>query len=77
MKVLKLRELRINANLTQTDVAESLNVTQSHYSRWENGTRLPDAKQILQLCDIFDCSPNDLFGFRGVHIVVGEQIRDE
>lgn len=64
MNVLKLKELRIQANLTQFEVSEKMRITQSHYSRWENGNRSPNSKQILELCEVFNCSPNDLFGYK-------------
>lgn len=50
--------------MSQSDVANELNVTQSNYSLWESGKGIPNAKQILQLCRIFNCSPNDLFGYK-------------
>ncbi|MDY0277174.1 MAG: helix-turn-helix transcriptional regulator [Acholeplasma sp.] len=69
MNALKLKELRKRAKMTQYDVAKQVGITQAHYSRWENGLYLPDANQILQLCNIFGCTPNDLFGFHGAHAV--------
>lgn len=76
MKVLKLREYRESLKMSQRDVASAMNITQAYYWKWENGKGLPDAKQILQLCDIFNCSPNDLFGFKGLHSVVVSKTRD-
>lgn len=73
--VLRLREYREMNNMSQRDVSDLINTPQSNYWKWENGKSLPDAKQILQLCEIFNCSPNDLFGFKGVHAVVGESVR--
>lgn len=75
MDELRLKEYRRMAKMTQQEVAEMLNITQSGYSLWELGKRLPDSKQIIKLCEIFKCSPNDLFGFRGVHAVSAEEIR--
>lgn len=66
MQKLKLRDYRKNASMTQKQVAELMNVTQSAYSLWELGKRVPDANQILRLCHIFKCTPNDLFGIPGV-----------
>lgn len=63
MKVLLLKEYRIKSNLTQLDVSKYLDVSQSYYSRLEKGKALADSKQILQLCEVFGCSPNDLFDF--------------
>lgn len=62
MNELRLKEYRKGAKMSQSDVAEALNVTQSNYSLLETGKSLPNAKQILQLCGIFKCTPNDLFG---------------
>lgn len=77
MTVLKLKEFRIKHKLSQIEVSEKMGVTQSCYSLWELGKRLPDAKQIIKLCNVFKCTPNDLFGFKGVHQVVGETLREE
>lgn len=72
MIVLRLKELRLKANLTQNEVAKYLNTTQPHYSRWELGKQVPDANQILQLCEILSCSPNDLFGIHGdLQVAIG------
>lgn len=69
MKVLRLKEYRLNAKMSQRDIAKALDISQPYYWSWENGKNFPDAEQILQLCEIFNCSPNDLFGFKGVHSV--------
>lgn len=61
--------------MTQLDVATALNMTQSGYSLLELGKRKADAHQILQLCEIFNCTPNDLFGIKGVHEIISAEIR--
>ena len=65
MKKLKLKEFRKRANMTQTDVAEAMNISQSYYSRLEKGKTWPNAKQIIKMCNLFSCTPNDLFGVAG------------
>lgn len=67
MSVLKLKQYRESAQMSQRDIAEVLNMTQANYWRLEKGVSIPNAKQILQLCKIFNCTPNDLFGIRGVY----------
>ena len=76
MEYLKLKEFRIKNHLSQREVADLLEMAQPHYCRWEQGKMFPNAKQIVKLCELFKCTPNDLFGFRGVHEVVGQDIRD-
>ncbi len=38
---------------SQEDFAEKLNVSRQAISRWENGTALPDAQNILQISRLF------------------------
>ncbi len=75
MRVLKLKEHRRSLGLSQREMAKKLNISQPYYWSWENGNNFPDAKQILQLCEIFDVTPNDLFGIKGVHRVAIEKTR--
>lgn len=75
MKVLKLKEFREKLNMSQRDVANALQITQAYYWKWENGKGLPNAQQILDLCELFECTPNDLFGIKGVHKVAMEKLR--
>ena len=49
MNGLKLKEYRKSLNLTQKDVDDFMNLTQSAYSLWELGKRVPDANQLLRL----------------------------
>lgn len=67
MTGLKLKEYRQSFNLSQRDIAQLLNITQAYYWKWESGKSIPDAKQILQLCKIFKCTPNDLYGINDLH----------
>lgn len=75
MSELRLKEYRKLNKMSQRDVAYLLQMTQANYWLWESGRSFPNAKQIIKLCEIFKCSPNDLFGFKGVHAVVGESVR--
>ncbi|CCV63766.1 hypothetical protein, phage-related [Alteracholeplasma palmae J233] len=77
MNVLKLVEYRKKANMTQFEVSKVLNVSQSYYSRLEKGKNFPDAQQIIQLCKIFKCTPNDLFGVHGVYEVAFSGLIDK
>lgn len=74
MVALRLKEYRKKFNYTQQDIADKLSMTQANYWLWEKGKSFPNAKQIIQLCNIFKCSPNELFGFKGVHVVSAEEV---
>lgn len=49
-KIIKLRKAN---GWSQEDLAEKLNVSRQAISRWENGTALPDAQNILQISTLF------------------------
>ena len=55
-----IAECRKNANLTQMQLAEKLNITDRAVSKWETGRALPDSSIMLELCDILNISVNDL-----------------
>ena len=45
---------------SQEDFAEKLNVSRQAISRWENGSALPDAQNILQISKLFGVSADYL-----------------
>ena len=49
-KIVKYRKAN---GWSQEDFAEKLNVSRQAISRWENGTALPDAQNILQISKLF------------------------
>ena len=55
-----LRNLRKNKNMSQETIAEKVGVSRQSISKWENGEAYPEMKNILTLCDIFECKINDL-----------------
>ena len=56
-----LKQARKDIGLTQKQVAEKLKMTQQQYSRFENGVFELNYKLILELCQLFDIQPNDIF----------------
>ncbi len=51
---------RKEKGLTQTQLAEKLNITNRAVSKWETGKSVPDAAIMLDLCEILDVSVNEL-----------------
>ena len=58
----KLKQLRIEKNIKQQDLAKALNVTKQSVSNWENNKRLPDINTLIQLADFYNCSLDYLVG---------------
>ena len=56
----KILELRKNANLSQEQLAEKMNVTRQTISKWELNETTPDIKQARELSKIFKVSLDDL-----------------
>ncbi|MBQ8683021.1 MAG: helix-turn-helix transcriptional regulator [Clostridia bacterium] len=51
---------RKQANLTQMQLAEKLNITDRAVSKWETGKSLPDSSVMLDLCQVLGITVNDL-----------------
>ena len=56
----KLIELRKEKSWSQEDFAEKLDVSRQAISRWENGTALPDAQNILRISKLFNVTADYL-----------------
>lgn len=52
----RLKTLRRENNLTQTQVAEKLNISYQQYQRWENSIKIPKIDNLMKLSMIFDVS---------------------
>lgn len=49
----KIISLRKNCGYSQEELAEKLNISRQAVSRWESGTAMPDANNILQISKLF------------------------
>ena len=56
----KLIELRKEKGWSQEDLADKLDISRQAISRWENGTALPDAQNILRISKLFNVTADYL-----------------
>lgn len=56
-----LRKLRTEKGLSQIQLATQMIVNRTTISRWENGSRLPDAAMITRLSQVLDVDVGTLF----------------
>ena len=56
----KLILLRKKKGLSQEELAEKLGVSRQSVSKWESNNTYPETDKIIQICNIFDCSMDDL-----------------
>lgn len=62
----KIKELRIDAGLKQTDLAKSLNLVGGTISSWELGINEPSIEMIVKLAALFDVSTDYLLGLEDI-----------
>ena len=55
-----LQNLRKIRNMSQEELAEKLNVSRQAVSKWESGNGYPETEKIISICEIFDCSMDEL-----------------
>lgn len=72
-----IQEKRKEKNITQSELAEKLNISDRAISKWENGNCLPDAGNMPILCDILDITINDLFSGEKVDMKDNEKKYEE
>ena len=56
----KLLKLRKKNNFSQEQLAEKLNVSRQAVSKWESGSTYPDMEKMLLLCNILNCTLEEL-----------------
>ncbi len=56
----KLIFLRKKNGLSQEELASKLNVSRQSVSKWESNNTYPETDKIVQICNLFDCSMDDL-----------------
>ena len=59
----RIREFRINKNLTQYQLAEIIGIDGKHLSSIELGKNMPNPQIIAKLAETFDIEVKDLFEF--------------
>ena len=60
--MIRLKELRDEAGLSQGDIAEKFSVAQNTVSSWENGKRDPDTDTVKKIAAFFGVSIDYLLG---------------
>lgn len=64
-----IAQCRKEKNLTQSQLAEKLNITNKTVSKWETGRGMPDSSMLLELSKVLDINVNEL--------LTGEKIEKE
>ena len=62
MPKMKLRELREDRDLKQSEIAEYLHIQQNTYSQYENGKRQIPIELLIALAKYYQTSPDYILG---------------
>lgn len=62
MNIERLKEIRIDKDLLQKDIAKILNITQVQYSRYETGVRIIPIYHLVKLAQFYHTSIDYLLG---------------
>ena len=68
----RLRILRKEKNLTQTEIAREIKISNTTLSQYESGKRLPSFDVLRQLSELFDCTADYLLGFNDHRRIAGK-----
>lgn len=72
-----LQNLRKIKNMSQEQLAEKLEVSRQAVSKWESGNGYPETEKIIKICEIFDCSMDNLLKGKITTDTTGEKKKYE
>ncbi len=58
----KIKQARIDKNMTQMNLADAMGVSYQAVSNWERGNSMPDIAKLGDLCQVLGLSVNELLG---------------
>lgn len=78
MKVAKkIKQARVERNMTQMDLADAMGVSYQAVSNWERGNSMPDISKLEELCRVLDLSIGELLGMESREARAVEKILTE
>lgn len=60
MEHIKIKLLRQRKGMTQTQLAEKIEVSHQNISRWETGAVIPRIDKLKRIAEVLGCAINDL-----------------
>lgn len=66
---IQIKQLRTARNLTQSELAERINVTKSTVSAYENNTRLPSYDVLIKIAELFKVSVDNILGYSNKYVI--------
>ena len=73
----RIKNLREQQNLTQSELAKQLGITRSSVNAWEMGISVPSTQYIVELANIFHVSTDYLLGVNTTATISVAGLSDE
>lgn len=73
----KIKHLREQLGLTQSDLAKKLGITRSSVNAWELGISVPSTQYVVELAGIFKVSTDYLLGMKSTAAVSVEGLSEK
>lgn len=73
----KIKHLREQMGITQSDLAKKLGITRSSVNAWELGISVPSTQYIVELAGIFKVSTDYLLGVKSTATVSVEGLSEQ
>ena len=72
----RIKNLRINKNLSQVDLAKCFGVTKQSVSNWENENIMPSIDMLIKIANFFSVSTDYLLGLSEKHTLNTDGLSD-
>lgn len=73
----KVRALRLEKGLTQTQLADKIGLVKGSISAYEQGKKYPSVEVLIKLCSVFDVSSDYLIGLSDDMRLMKSELTDE
>lgn len=60
----QIKQHRLSAGLTATQLADAVDVSVPLVSQWEGGAKMPSPVLLVKLAQVFGCTTDELLGLR-------------
>lgn len=74
---IKLKEVRKEKKISQTELAKMINSDQRVISEYENGVSNPSLERLVQLAQMLDVSLDELIEFKRIQHKLSEELNNE
>ena len=73
----RIKHLRGQMDITQTELSKKLGITRSSVNAWELGISVPSTQYVVELAEIFKVSTDYLLGVKGTASVSVEGLSEQ